>query len=65
MLSILTAIERADVCLMLIDGKEGVSEQDSKIAGYIHDQGRAAVIIVNKWDIVEKDDKTIDRYKWK
>lgn len=59
----LTAIERADVCLMLIDGKEGVSEQDSKIAGYIHDQGRAAVIIVNKWDIVEKDDKTIDRYK--
>ncbi|MGI6587075.1 MAG: ribosome biogenesis GTPase Der [Lutisporaceae bacterium] len=59
----LTAIERADVCLMLIDGKEGVSEQDSKIAGYIHDQGKAAVIIVNKWDIVEKDDKTIDRYK--
>ncbi|HNR03788.1 MAG TPA: ribosome biogenesis GTPase Der [Bacillota bacterium] len=59
----LTAIERADVCLMLIDGKEGVSEQDSKIAGYIHDQGKAAVIIVNKWDIVEKDDKTIDKYK--
>ena len=59
----LTAIERADVCLMLIDGKEGVSEQDSKIAGYIHDQGRAVVIIVNKWDIVEKDDKTIDRFK--
>lgn len=59
----LTAIERADVCLMLIDGKEGVCEQDSKIAGYIHDQGKAAVIIVNKWDIVEKDDKTIDRYK--
>lgn len=59
----LTAIERADVCLMLIDGKEGVSEQDSKIAGYIHDQGRAAIIIVNKWDIVEKDDKTIEKYK--
>ena len=59
----LTAIERADVCLMLIDGKEGVSEQDSKIAGYIHDQGKAAVIIVNKWDIVEKDDKTVDKYK--
>lgn len=59
----LTAIERADVCLMIIDGKEGVSEQDSKIAGYIHEQGKAAIIIVNKWDIVEKDDKTIDRYK--
>ncbi|MEA4849075.1 MAG: ribosome biogenesis GTPase Der [Clostridiaceae bacterium] len=59
----LTAIERADVCLMLIDGKEGVSEQDSKIAGYIHDQGKAAVIIVNKWDIVEKDDKTVEKYK--
>lgn len=59
----LSAIERADVCLMLIDGKEGVSEQDSKIAGYIHEQGKAVIIIVNKWDIVEKDDKTIDRFK--
>ncbi|MHB1392649.1 MAG: ribosome biogenesis GTPase Der [Clostridia bacterium] len=59
----LTAIERADVCLMLIDAKEGVSEQDSKIAGYVHDQGRAVVIVVNKWDAVEKDEKTIDRYK--
>lgn len=59
----LTAIERADVCLMLIDAKEGVSEQDSKIAGYIHDQGRAVVIIVNKWDAVEKDEKTIEKYK--
>jgi GTP-binding protein len=59
----LTAIERADVCLMLIDAKEGVSEQDSKIAGYINDQGKAVVIVVNKWDIVEKDDKTIEKYK--
>ena len=59
----LTAIERADVCLMLIDAKEGVSEQDSKIAGYIHDQGKAVIIVVNKWDIVEKDEKTIDKYK--
>ena len=58
----LTAIERADVCLLLIDGKEGVSEQDSKIAGYIHEQGKAAIILVNKWDIVEKDDKITDRY---
>lgn len=59
----LTAIERADVCLLLIDAKEGVSEQDSKIAGYVHDQGKAVVIIVNKWDVIEKDDKTIERYK--
>ena len=59
----LTAIERADVCLMLIDAKEGVSEQDSKIAGYVHDQGKAVIIVVNKWDIVEKDDKTIEAYK--
>ena len=59
----LTAIERADVCLLLIDGIESVSEQDSKIAGYIHEQGKAVVILVNKWDIVDKDDKTIDRYK--
>lgn len=59
----LTAIERADVCLMLIDAKEGVSEQDSKIAGYINDQGKAVVIVVNKWDAVEKDDKTIEKYK--
>ncbi len=59
----LTAIERSDVCLMVIDGKEGVSEQDSKIAGYIHEQGKGAVILVNKWDIVEKDDKTTERYK--
>jgi len=59
----LTAIERADVCLLLIDAKEGVSEQDSKIAGYIHDQGKAVVIVVNKWDVVEKDEKTIEKYK--
>lgn len=59
----LTAIERADVCLLLIDAKEGVSEQDSKIAGYVHDQGKAVVIVVNKWDIIEKDEKTIERYK--
>ena len=59
----LTAIERADVCLMVIDAKEGVTEQDSKIAGYINEQGKACIIVVNKWDIVEKDDKTTERYK--
>lgn len=61
----LTAIERADVCLIVIDAQEGVSEQDSKIAGYVHDQGKAAIIIVNKWDLIDKDDKTIDKFKEK
>lgn len=59
----LTAIERSDVCILVIDGETGVTEQDSKIAGYMHEQGRGAIIVVNKWDLVEKDDKTINRYK--
>ncbi len=59
----LTAIERADVCLLIIDGKEGITEQDSKIAGYIHEQGRGVIIVVNKWDLVEKDDKTVNVFK--
>lgn len=59
----LAAIERCDVALIVIDAKEGVSEQDSKIAGFVHEQGKAAIIIVNKWDLVEKDDKTIEKYK--
>jgi len=48
-----TAIERADVCLILIDAKEGVTEQDTKIAGYAHEQGKASIIVVNKWDLIE------------
>ncbi len=60
----LTAIERADVCLIMVDAKEGISEQDSKIAGYVHDQGKASIIVVNKWDLVEKDEKTIERFKY-
>lgn len=59
----LAAIERADVCLMVIDGTEGISEQDSKIAGYAHDNGKASIIVVNKWDIVEKEDKTYLKYE--
>lgn len=59
----LTAIERSDVCILVIDGETGVTEQDSKIAGYMHEQGRGAIIVVNKWDLVEKDDKTMNRYK--
>lgn len=59
----LNAIERSDVCILMIDGTEGISEQDSKIAGYAHEQGKATVIVVNKWDIVEKDDKTMEKMR--
>ncbi len=54
------AIERAQVCLIMIDAQEGVTEQDTKVAGLAHDSGKASVIVVNKWDVVEKDDKTMD-----
>jgi len=55
------AIERSDVCLILIDGTEGVTEQDTKVAGLAHEAGKACIIVVNKWDAVEKDDKTMQR----
>jgi len=55
------AIERSDVCLILIDGRDGVTEQDTKVAGLAHEAGKASVIVVNKWDLVDKDDKTMDR----
>lgn len=55
------AIERADVCLIMLDARDGVTEQDTKIAGIAHDMGKASIIIVNKWDLIEKDDKTMDR----
>ena len=58
----LRAIDRADVVLMLIDAAEGVSEQDKKIAGYVHESGRASVLVVNKWDLIAKDGKTSLRY---
>jgi len=58
----LTSIEKADVCLVLLDGDEPISEQDEKIAGYAHEEGKAVVIVVNKWDKVEKDDKTMNEY---
>lgn len=54
------AVERADVCLIMIDAREGVTEQDTKIAGMSHEAGKASVIIVNKWDLIEKDSKTMD-----
>lgn len=56
-----TAIERADVVIIMIDGVEGVTEQDAKIAGIAHERGKGVIIAVNKWDIVEKDDKTVYR----
>ena len=59
----LTAIERSDVSILVIDAETGVTEQDTKIAGYIHEQGRGAIIVVNKWDVVEKDDKTMNIYR--
>ena len=57
------AVERADVCVILIDGTEGFTEQDSKVAGIAHEQGKACIIAVNKWDAVEKDDKTMDKMR--
>lgn len=59
------AVERADVCVIMIDALEGFTEQDSKIAGYAHEQGKACIIAVNKWDALEKDDKTMQEYKKK
>ena len=57
-----TAVERADVVVVVIDAGEGVTEQDAKIAGIAHDRGKGIVIAVNKWDSIEKDDKTIYKY---
>ena len=59
----LTAIERADVCILMIDATEGITEQDEKIIGYAHEMRKAIMVIVNKWDLVEKDDKTLDKFK--
>ena len=58
----LAAVERCDVCVLLIDAEEGITEQDTKIAGIAHERGRAAIIAVNKWDKVEKDDKTMKEF---
>jgi GTP-binding protein len=58
-----SAVERADVCLIMIDAQDGVTEQDTKIAGYAHEQGKASIIIVNKWDLVEKETGTLEEYR--
>lgn len=59
------AIERSDVVLVVINGEEGIIEQDKHIAGYAHEAGKAAIFVVNKWDIVEKDDKTMQQFTQK
>ena len=62
-LRVTMAIERADVCLIMIDANEGVTEQDTKVAGLAHEAGKACIIVVNKWDSIEKDDKTMDKMR--
>ncbi len=59
------AVERADVCVIMIDAVEGFTEQDSKVAGIAHELGKACIIAVNKWDLVEKDGTTMDKYRKK
>lgn len=59
------AVDRADVCIIMIDATEGFTEQDSKIAGYAHEQGKASIVAVNKWDAVEKSDKTMQEFQTK
>ena len=60
-----SAVERADVVLMVIDATEGVTEQDAKIAGIAHERGKGVIIVVNKWDAIEKNDKTMREYEAK
>ncbi len=59
----LSAVDRADVCVIMIDAAEGFTEQDSKVAGYAHEQGKGCIIAVNKWDLVEKDGRTMDTFR--
>ena len=59
------AVERADVCLLMIDAAEGLTEQDEKIAGIAHEAGRATIIVVNKWDLIEKDNSTVNEFNTK
>lgn len=59
----LGAVERADVCIIMVDATEGITEQDTKIAGYVHEQGKACIIAVNKWDLIEKSTNTMNEFK--
>ena len=59
----LLAVERADVCLLMIDATEGVTDQDAKIAGEAHESGKGIIIVINKWDLVEKETGTLEKFK--
>ncbi len=61
----LAAVDRSDVCVIMLDANEGVTEQDTKIAGYAHEQGKACIVAVNKWDSIAKDDKTMKAFRTK
>lgn len=61
----LSAVERADVCVVMIDATEGFTEQDSKVAGFAHENGKGCIIAVNKWDLIEKNSKTMDTLRKK
>lgn len=58
----MSAVDRADVVLIVIDAQEGITEQDTKVAGIAHDEGKACIFVVNKWDLIEKDNKTLGNY---
>ena len=59
------AVRRADVCLLVVDSTEGLTEQDVKIIGYVHEQGKPSVIVMNKWDLIEKDTNTVNKFEAK
>ena len=59
------AVRRADVCLLVVDSAEGLTEQDVRIIGYVHEQGKPSVIVMNKWDLIEKDTNTINKFQAK
>lgn len=61
----LAAVRRCDVALIVINAEDGVTEQDTKVAGYVHDEGKAAIIVVNKWDALEKDTNTMETFRKK
>jgi len=61
----LRAVDRANVVLMVVDAEDGVTDQDQKIVGYANENGKACIVVVNKWDLVEKDDRTMDKFKEK
>lgn len=63
MIRSLAAVDRADVCLIMIDALEGVTEQDTKVAGYAHNSGKASILVINKWDLIEKETGTLEKFR--